>query len=115
MVIQVVPSSSDIPNPPHPPVPAPWSDQELRDFHRLQEALSRRGGMSSEIADGLGEDGDPWTVFCHAETGEVLAHFARIDGGYIGNWRDLPQIIRSRDLKPILDRFVQTACRGSIC
>jgi len=59
-----------------------WSKHELAHLQRAAK-LMRAGGMSIRTDCGLADEGDPWFVFCAYETGEVIAHFARIDGKYI--------------------------------
>jgi hypothetical protein len=56
-----------------------WSRQELALFHDAANLLRE----VVEIDRGLTDEGDPWLVFCDADSGEVLAHFARIGGQQI--------------------------------
>jgi len=41
------------------------------------------GGRAIESEHGLTDEGDPWYVFCDAESGEVIVHFARIGENYV--------------------------------
>jgi hypothetical protein len=59
-----------------------WSQQELAEFYRVERALAQ-AGLSVLTDRGLSDEGDPWFAFCRAEDGEVVVHFARIDGQYI--------------------------------
>jgi len=59
-----------------------WSTQELAEFYRVHGALVRTG-VNVEVDRGLTDEGDPWFVFCRAEDGEVMIHFARIGGMYL--------------------------------
>lgn len=59
-----------------------WSQQELSEFYRVEHALVQ-SGMRVETDRGLSDEGDPWFVFCRQEDGEVIVHFARLDGRYI--------------------------------
>ena len=56
----------------------------LRDWSREELALfSDAAGLLPETVEtdrGVTDEGDPWLVFCDADSGEVLAHFARIGG-----------------------------------
>jgi hypothetical protein len=61
---------------------ADWSQQELAEFYRVEGALIR-AGLSIETDRGLSDEGDPWFVFLRAEDGEVVVHFARVDGEYL--------------------------------
>ncbi|WP_293677597.1 hypothetical protein [uncultured Phenylobacterium sp.] len=59
-----------------------WSQQELAEFYRVEAALIQ-AGIQVETDRGLSDEGDPWFVFCRAEDGEVVIHFARFDGQYV--------------------------------
>jgi hypothetical protein len=56
-----------------------WSRHELALFHVAANLLRK----TVETDRGVTDEGDPWFVFCDADSGEVLAHFARIGGQYI--------------------------------
>jgi len=59
-----------------------WSAHELALFHRTADFLSTEG-ISVETDYGLTDEGDPWLVFCDAESGEVFGHFARFHDQYV--------------------------------
>ena len=59
-----------------------WSKPELTHLHSAAK-LMRAGRTSIRTDCGVTDEGDPWFVFCADETGEIIAHFARIDGTYI--------------------------------
>ncbi len=59
-----------------------WTQQELAEFYRVESALVQ-GGLQIESDRGLTDEGDPWFVFCRADTGEPVAHFARTGGEYL--------------------------------
>jgi hypothetical protein len=59
-----------------------WSPQELAEFYRVEAALIQ-SGISLHSDRGVTDEGDPWFVFCRAEDGEIIVHFARIDGRYV--------------------------------
>jgi hypothetical protein len=56
-----------------------WSKHELAHFRRAKNLL-RDSGISIETDSGLTDEGDPWFAFYETESGEVFAHFAKIDG-----------------------------------
>ena len=56
-----------------------WSRHELALFHDAASLLPE----TVETDRGVTDEGDPWLVFCDADSGEVLAHFARIGGQHI--------------------------------
>jgi hypothetical protein len=59
-----------------------WSKHELGHLHRAAE-LMRTGRRPVRTDCGVTDEGDPWFVFCDAEFGEVIAHFARIGRRYV--------------------------------
>lgn len=59
-----------------------WTQQELAEFYRVESALIR-AGLSIETDRGMSDENEPWFVFLRAEDGEVVIHFARIDGEYL--------------------------------
>ena len=59
-----------------------WDNQELAEFYRIIDILDK-ANMAVEVDQGLSDEGDPWFVFVRAETGDVVAHFARVDGKFI--------------------------------
>jgi hypothetical protein len=59
-----------------------WSQHELAEFYRVERALIQ-AGLRVSTDRGLSDEGDPWFVFCRADDGEVVVHFARIDGRYV--------------------------------
>ncbi len=61
------------------PRPADWSNQDIAEFYRVESALAQ-AGFPVEFDRGLTDEGDPWCAFCRADTGDVVVHFARIDG-----------------------------------
>lgn len=62
--------------------PSGWSDQELAQLHRAAKILGK-DGLRLDTDHGVTDEGDPWWVFCDADTGEIVVHFARINGRYL--------------------------------
>ena len=56
-----------------------WNNQDIADFYRAMEILTQ-AGLETEVDSGITDEGDPWFVFIRPDTGDVVAHFARIDG-----------------------------------
>lgn len=73
-----------------------WSQQELAEFYRVEAALIQ-AGIQVETDRGLSDEGDPWFVFCRADDGEVVIHFARFDGLYVIAGPAYEGIARGRD------------------
>ena len=59
-----------------------WNNQEIADFYRAADILER-AGLDVEIDSGMTDEGEPWFVFVRSGDGEVLAHFAQIDGQFV--------------------------------
>ena len=59
-----------------------WTQQELAEFYRVENALTQ-SGLRVSSDRGLTDEGDPWFVFFRENDHEPLVHFARIDGLYI--------------------------------
>ncbi len=63
-------------------LPEDWTQAEIAEFYRVESALIQ-AGLRIETERGISDEGEPWFVFCRADDGEVVIHFARIDGHYI--------------------------------
>jgi len=59
-----------------------WPKHALSHFHRVGNAL-RSAGLPVEADSGVTDEGEPWFGFFDAESGQVVAHFARISGRYV--------------------------------
>ena len=59
-----------------------WSPAEVAEFFRVEAALVQ-AGVAVETERGLSDEGEPWFVFCRADTGEVIVHIARIGANYV--------------------------------
>lgn len=83
----------------------PWNDQELADFYRATEIL-RQAGLNTESELGLTDEGDPWFVFIRPESGDVIAHFARIDGQFLAVSSLNQEVYRGNNIREIVDRML---------
>ncbi|SOD98759.1 hypothetical protein [Caenispirillum bisanense] len=63
-------------------VPGPWTNQELAELYRIADLLGR-AGMAVGTDSGVSDENEPWFVFFAPDSGDVIAHFARIGGVYI--------------------------------
>ena len=82
-----------------------WSQQELAEFYRVEAALLRAGiGMASE--HGVTDEGEPWFVFCRPD-GDVIMHFARIDGSYLIASDVLDRPVRGADFRALIDQIAR--------
>lgn len=87
--------------PRHAPSPIDWSQQELAEFYRVESALTR-AGISVGVDRGLSDEGEPWFIFFRADDGEVVIHFARIDGQYLIAGPAYEEIARGHDFSSLV-------------
>ncbi|WP_407518505.1 hypothetical protein [Methylobacterium oryzisoli] len=88
---------------PAPTTQGAWSQQELAEFYRVEAALLR-AGMRITCEQGLSDEDDPWFVFCRPN-GDVIMHFARIDGSYVIASEALDQPMRGPDFRSLLNQI----------
>jgi len=84
-----------------------WSNQELAEFYRVENSLIR-AGLPVETDRGLSDEGDPWFVFCHAETGDIIIHFARFDGSYAVASSVFDRCMRGADFRSLIEALIAT-------
>jgi hypothetical protein len=82
-----------------------WSTQEIAEFYRVEAALVQ-SGASVFIDRGVSDEGDPWFVFCRAIDGDVIVHFARIDGRYLIVAESVGLPLCGSDFRGLLADFV---------
>jgi hypothetical protein len=87
-----------------------WSRHELAHLRRASNRL-REAGFSIETESGLTDEGDPWFVFCDADSGEVVAHFARISGKNVAHAPLLENGHAGRIVQHLVDRLVEGRIR----
>jgi hypothetical protein len=92
-------------SPRYAPAPADWSQQELAEFYRVESALIR-AGVRVGTDRGLSDEKEPWFVFYRADDGEVVIHFARIDGEYIIAGPAYEEIARGFDFSALVRNMV---------
>ena len=83
-----------------------WSNQDLAELYRVESALVQ-AGLCLDTERGVSDEGDPWFIFCHGDSGDVIVHFARIDGRYVIASPVLPKALRGSDLGAIVRTFVE--------
>lgn len=87
------------------PIPADWSQQELAEFYRVESALIR-AGIRVGTDRGLSDENEPWFVFYRSDDGEVVIHFARIDGEYLIAGPAYEEIARGFDFTALVRNLV---------
>lgn len=83
-----------------------WDNQEIADFYRAVEIL-KQAGLNTEVDSGVTDEGDPWFVFLRPETGDVVAHFAQIDGQFIAVSSLNNEIYKGTDIRRIVDQMLE--------
>lgn len=78
-----------------------WSNQEIAEFYRVTEILGH-AGIAIGIDGGVTDEGDPWQVFFREDTGDILAHFAKIDGDYVIACPPTGDVLRGSDLRDMV-------------
>ena len=82
-----------------------WNNQEIADFYRAVDIL-KRAGLDVEVDSGMTDEGEPWFVFVRSGDGEVLAHFAQIDGQFVAVSSLNHEVYKGRDIRQIVDRML---------
>ncbi len=67
-----------------------------------------RAGLSVDTDMGMSDEGDPWFVFCRADCGDVIAHFARIDGQFVAASVAVDETYRGANFRQIVERMVKS-------
>ena len=87
-----------------------WTKHELAHFHRIESAL-RAAGLRVEMDSGVTDEGEPWFVFFDVESGDVVAHFARISRTYVACAPFLNSALTRRVFSDLVARFLDR-CPG---
>jgi hypothetical protein len=82
-----------------------WSQQELAEFYRVEGALIR-AGISVGTDRGMSDENEPWFCFYRQDDGEVVIHFARIDGEYIIAGAAYEEVARGFDFTTLVRNMV---------
>ena len=83
-----------------------WNNQEIADFYRAVEIL-RQAGLNTEVDSGVTDEGDPWLVFLRPETGDVIAHFAQIDGIFLAVSSLNSEVYKGQNIRVIVDQMLE--------
>lgn len=87
--------------------PQPWTNDELAELYRVVDILGR-AGLAVDTELGLSDEGDPWFVFCRRDTGDVVAHFARISGQFLAASVAVDETYRGANFRQIIERMVSS-------
>ncbi|KAA5606777.1 hypothetical protein F1188_05460 [Roseospira marina] len=83
----------------------PWTNQELAELSRVVNLLAR-AGLTVETDSGMTDEGDPWFVFANPNTGDVIAHLARIDGRFVAAGANAGVVLDGRDFRDVVDKIM---------
>ena len=92
-------------SPRYAPKPTDWTQQELAEFYRVESALIR-AGIRVGTDRGMSDENEPWFIFYRSDDGEVVIHFARIDGEYIIAGPAYEEIARGFDFSALVRNMV---------
>src|ERR1700740_3155580 len=84
-----------------------WSQQELAEFYRVEDALLQ-SGFAVTTERGISDEGDPWFVFCREDNQEVIAHFARIGREYVVVSSFHQGTLRGRDFRALIREMLDS-------
>jgi len=82
-----------------------WTAQDKAEFYRAADVLASRG-LDVDVAIGTADEGDPWVAFCNPQSGDVIAHFAVIDGQLIAHDGTGDTVVEGGTLRALIDRFL---------
>ena len=84
-----------------------WSQRELAEFYRVEDALTKSGvGISTDR--GLTDEGEPWFVFFRQDDEEVIVHFARIGGEYVVASNFTEAVFRGRNFQTLVRELLDS-------
>lgn len=84
---------------------ADWSKEDLAHLGRAANFVQKLG-LAIETDRGVTDEGEPWFVFCDADSDEVLVHFGRIGGEYIVCAPFLESSLTGRAFANLIERFL---------
>lgn len=84
-----------------------WDNQDIAEFYRATDIL-KQAGLNTEVDSGVTDEGDPWFVFVRPESGDVIVHFAQIDGVFVAVSSLNREVYRGKDIRGIVDQMLNT-------
>ncbi|WP_299439970.1 hypothetical protein [uncultured Rhodospira sp.] len=82
-----------------------WTNQERAELTRVVNLLGQ-AGLPVETDSGLTDEGDPWMVFVRPDTGDVIAHFARIDGRFVAAGTNAGVVVEGDSFRDVVDKIL---------
>ena len=84
-----------------------WSQRELAEFYRVEDALVG-SGISIATDRGLTDEGEPWFVFYRQDNEEVIVHFARIDDEFVVASNLTDGVARGRNFELLVRELLES-------
>jgi len=84
-----------------------WSQRELAEFYRVENALIG-SGVAIGTDRGVTDEGEPWFVFYRQDNEEVIVHFARIDGEYVVVSNLTEGVVRGRNFQTLVRELLDS-------
>ena len=84
-----------------------WSQRELEEFYRVEDALTK-SGIDILTDRGLSDEGEPWFVFFRQDNEEVIVHFARIGGEYVVASNFTEAVFRGRNFQTLVRELLDS-------
>lgn len=90
-----------------PPARKEWSPAEQAEFVRAA-AILRGTGLPIVCETGVSDEGDPWVIFLREDTGDVVAHIAKIDGQVMAASASTGDVVCGPSFRTVMDKVVRS-------
>lgn len=84
-----------------------WSPAEQAEFVRAA-AILRGTGLPVICETGVSDEGDPWVIFLREDTGDVIAHIAKIDGQVMAASAATGDVVCGPSFRTVMDKVVRS-------
>ncbi|MGD9724709.1 MAG: hypothetical protein AB7U76_26025 [Pirellulales bacterium] len=84
-----------------------WSPTEQAEFVRAA-AILRGTGLPIACEMGVSDEGDPWVIFLREDTGDVIAHIAKIDGQVMAASAATGDVVCGPSFRSVMDKVVRS-------
>jgi len=84
-----------------------WSPAEQAEFVRAA-AILRGTGLPIACETGMSDEGDPWVIFLREDTGDVIAHIAKIDGQVMAASAATGDVVCGPSFRTVMDKVVRS-------
>lgn len=84
-----------------------WSAAEQAEFVRAA-AILRGTGLPVICETGVSDEGDPWVIFLREDTGDVIAHIAKIDGQVMAASAATGDVVCGPSFRTVMEKVVRS-------